>query len=157
MTSRKVEKGFFKYPTAILPPQLTPPPQAEHCCTLKSPFSLLWRASDSREVLQNNSCRLKWHFHILVLHHFPVENILNISFLHQELVAVTDCCFQEDSNGKGQASCIGKRQETNPVFTLGHMSPRTEFHAWGSHILTRLYPKLSKSLFQPPALPGGQY
>lgn len=109
-------------------PQLPPPHQAEHCCTFKSPSSQLWRPSDSREVLQNNSCRLKWHFDILVLHHFPAENILNISLLHQELITVTDCCFQEDSNRKRQACCMGKRQETNSVFTLGHMSARAVPH-----------------------------
>lgn len=95
------------------------PPQTERCWIFKSPSSWLWRSSNSREVLENNSCRLKWHFNILVLHDFPIKNVLNILLLHQELITVTDCCFQEDSNRKRQTCCMGKRRETNSAFTLG--------------------------------------
>jgi hypothetical protein len=56
--------------------------------------------SGSRKVLQYDSGWLKRHFYVLMLHDIPIQDILDVIFLHQKLITVPNGCLQENSDRK---------------------------------------------------------
>lgn len=53
-----------------------------------------------REILEDDSSWSEGNLHILRLGLFPVEDVFHIGLLDQEVVAVPDSRFQQDTDGK---------------------------------------------------------
>lgn len=57
-----------------------------------------------REILQENTRRYKWHFDFVLLRVGPIEQVLDVSTRHLQLVAVANRRFEDHSNRIGQTS-----------------------------------------------------
>lgn len=62
------------------------------------------RMRNSREVLQENSCRGEGHLGLVLLL-LPVQDVLDVSLFGVEAIAVAHGRLQEDTDGQRQLVC----------------------------------------------------
>ena len=72
--------------------------QSSHCA---SHGCQVYNCRDSCEILENDSGRFESYFNLLASKFFPAENALDILGSDFELIAVSDCTFEEDSDTEG--------------------------------------------------------